>query len=55
MRRREDGNMTHTRQLSTIDEATSAAIFVTSDEGSAITGAVFNPTAMVYGKPETRN
>ncbi len=28
------GNMTRTRQLSTIDKLTKAAIFVTSDEGT---------------------
>jgi hypothetical protein len=38
MKRREDGNMTHTRQLSTIDELTNAAIFVTTDAYSVITG-----------------
>jgi len=54
MKRRKMGNMTHTRQLSTIDEVTNAAIFVMSDEGSAITGTVFNLTVgMVCGK--TRN
>ena len=56
MKRREDGEYAHTRQLSTIDELTNAAIFVMSDEGSAITGTVFNLTAgMVCGKLETRN
>jgi hypothetical protein len=45
MKRRKVGNMTHTRQLSTIDELTNAAIFVMSEEDSAITGTVFNMTA----------
>ena len=37
--------MTHRRQLTTIEELTNAAIFVASDEGSGITGTVFNLTA----------
>jgi len=37
--------MTHRRQLTTIKELPNAAIFVASDEGSGITGTVFNVTA----------
>ena len=37
--------MTHRRQLTTIEELTNAAIFVASDEGSGITGTIFNLTA----------
>jgi NAD(P)-dependent dehydrogenase (short-subunit alcohol dehydrogenase family) len=37
--------MTHRRQLTTIEELTNAAIFAASDEGSGITGTVFNLTA----------
>jgi enoyl-[acyl-carrier-protein] reductase (NADH) len=37
--------MTHRRPLTTIEELTNAAIFVASDEGSGITGTVFNLTA----------
>lgn len=36
---------THRRRLTTLDELTSAAIFVASDEGSAITGTILNLTA----------
>jgi len=38
-------SMTHRRQLTTIEELTNAAIFVASDEGSGITGTIFNLTA----------
>jgi NAD(P)-dependent dehydrogenase (short-subunit alcohol dehydrogenase family) len=37
--------MTHTRRLTTLAELTSAAVFVASDEGSAITGSILNLTA----------
>jgi NAD(P)-dependent dehydrogenase (short-subunit alcohol dehydrogenase family) len=37
--------MTHRRRLTTLEELTSAAVFVASDEGSAITGTIFNLTA----------
>ncbi|MBK0378454.1 SDR family NAD(P)-dependent oxidoreductase [Mucilaginibacter segetis] len=37
--------MTHRRKLTTLAELTGAAIFVASDEGSAITGTNFNLTA----------
>lgn len=36
--------MTHRGKLTTLDELTAAAVFVASDEGSAITGAVINLT-----------
>jgi len=36
---------THRRRLTTLDELTSAAVFVASDEGSAITGTILNLTA----------
>jgi NAD(P)-dependent dehydrogenase (short-subunit alcohol dehydrogenase family) len=36
--------MTHRRRLTTLEELTSAAVFVASDEGSAITGTIFNLT-----------
>lgn len=37
--------MTHRRRLTTLDELTNAAVFSASDEGSSITGTVFNLTA----------
>lgn len=37
--------MTHRRRLTTLEELTSAAVFVASDEGSAITGTSVNLTA----------
>ena len=37
--------MTHRHRLTSLKELTDAAIFATSDEGSAITGTVFNLTA----------
>jgi NAD(P)-dependent dehydrogenase (short-subunit alcohol dehydrogenase family) len=36
---------THRKQLTTLKELTDAAVFVSSDEGSAITGTVLNLTA----------
>ena len=36
---------THRHRLTTLKELTDAAIFVASDEGSAITGTIFNLTA----------
>jgi NAD(P)-dependent dehydrogenase (short-subunit alcohol dehydrogenase family) len=42
--------MTHRRRLTTLKELTYAAVFVASDEGSAITGTIFNLTAgMIVG------
>lgn len=42
-------DMTHRKRLTTLKELTSAAVFAASDEGSAITGTVFNLTAgMVF-------
>jgi NAD(P)-dependent dehydrogenase (short-subunit alcohol dehydrogenase family) len=37
--------MTHRKRLTTLEELTNAAIFVASDEGSAITGTILNLTA----------
>jgi NAD(P)-dependent dehydrogenase (short-subunit alcohol dehydrogenase family) len=37
--------MTHRRRLTTLEELTNAAVFAASDEGSAITGTIFNLTA----------
>ncbi len=37
--------MTHRKRLTTLTELTNAAVFVASDEGSAITGTIFNLTA----------
>lgn len=37
--------MTHRGRLNTLKELTAAAVFVASDEGSAITGTIFNLTA----------
>ncbi len=37
--------MTHRKRLTTLKELTDAAVFVASDEGSAITGTIFNLTA----------
>jgi NAD(P)-dependent dehydrogenase (short-subunit alcohol dehydrogenase family) len=37
--------MTHRRRLTTLIELTNAAVFVASDEGSAITGTILNLTA----------
>jgi len=37
--------MTHRKRLTTLDELTNAAVFVASDEGSAITGSILNLTA----------
>jgi NAD(P)-dependent dehydrogenase (short-subunit alcohol dehydrogenase family) len=37
--------MTHRRRLTTLAELTNAAVFVASDEGSAITGTILNLTA----------
>lgn len=36
---------THRRRLTTLDELTSAAVFVASDEGGAITGTILNLTS----------
>ncbi|MEO8770427.1 MAG: hypothetical protein ABI402_10095 [Ferruginibacter sp.] len=36
---------THRKRLTTLKELTDAAIFIASDEGSAITGTVLNLTA----------
>jgi enoyl-[acyl-carrier-protein] reductase (NADH) len=36
---------THRKRLTTIKELTNAAVFAASEEGSAITGTVFNLTA----------
>jgi enoyl-[acyl-carrier-protein] reductase (NADH) len=36
---------THRGRLTTLDELTNAAVFVASDEGSAITGTILNLTA----------
>ena len=36
---------THRKQLTTLKELTDAAVFVASDDGSAITGSIFNLTA----------
>ena len=36
---------THRRRLTTLEELTNAALFVASDEGSAITGTILNLTA----------
>jgi enoyl-[acyl-carrier-protein] reductase (NADH) len=36
---------THRKRLTTLKELTDAAVFVASDEGSAITGTIFNLTA----------
>jgi NAD(P)-dependent dehydrogenase (short-subunit alcohol dehydrogenase family) len=38
-------SMTHRKKLTTIKEFTNAAVFVASDEGSAITGTILNLTA----------
>jgi NAD(P)-dependent dehydrogenase (short-subunit alcohol dehydrogenase family) len=38
-------NLTHLRRLTTLKELTAAALFVASDEGSAITGTTLNLTA----------
>jgi len=38
-------SMTHRRRLTTLKELTDAAVFVASDEGSAITGSILNLTA----------
>lgn len=37
--------MTHRKRLTTLTELTNAAVFVASDEGSAITGTILNLTA----------
>jgi NAD(P)-dependent dehydrogenase (short-subunit alcohol dehydrogenase family) len=37
--------MTHRKRLTTLEELTNAAVFVTSDKGSAITGTILNLTA----------
>ena len=37
--------MTHRRRLTTLEELTNTAVFVASDEGSAITGTIVNLTA----------
>jgi len=37
--------MTHRRRLTKLEELTNAAVFVASDEGSAITGTILNLTA----------
>ena len=37
--------MTHRGRLTTLEELTNAAVFAASDEGSAITGTIFNLTA----------
>lgn len=37
--------MTHRKRLTTLEELTNAAVFVASDEGSAITGTILNLTA----------
>jgi NAD(P)-dependent dehydrogenase (short-subunit alcohol dehydrogenase family) len=39
-----EGN-THRKRLTTLKELTNAAVFVASDEGSAITGTILNLTA----------
>jgi NAD(P)-dependent dehydrogenase (short-subunit alcohol dehydrogenase family) len=39
-----EGN-THRKRLTTLEELTNAAVFVVSDEGSAISGTIFNLTA----------
>ena len=36
---------THRKRLTTLEETTNAAVFVASDEGSAISGSVLNLTA----------
>jgi enoyl-[acyl-carrier-protein] reductase (NADH) len=36
---------THRKHLTTLKELTNAAVFVASDEGSAITGTILNLTA----------
>ncbi len=36
---------THRKRLTTLAELTNAAVFAASDEGSAITGTIFNLTA----------
>jgi len=38
-------SMTHRRRLTTLEELTNTAVFVASDEGSAITGSIVNLTA----------
>jgi NAD(P)-dependent dehydrogenase (short-subunit alcohol dehydrogenase family) len=38
-------SMTHRRRLTTLEELTNSAVFVASDEGSAITGTILNLTA----------
>lgn len=38
-------NGTHRKKLTTLSELTSAAVFVASDEGSGISGTIFNLTA----------
>jgi NAD(P)-dependent dehydrogenase (short-subunit alcohol dehydrogenase family) len=38
-------SLTHRRRLTTLNELTGGAIFVSSDEGSAITGTILNLTA----------
>ncbi|MEO5892519.1 MAG: SDR family oxidoreductase, partial [Ferruginibacter sp.] len=38
-------SMTHRRRLTTLEELTNVAIFVASDEGSAISGTIVNLTA----------
>ncbi len=37
--------MTHRKRLTTLKELTDAAVFIASDEGSAITGTILNLTA----------
>jgi enoyl-[acyl-carrier-protein] reductase (NADH) len=37
--------MTHRQRLTRLEELTNAAIFVASEEGSAITGTILNLTA----------
>jgi NAD(P)-dependent dehydrogenase (short-subunit alcohol dehydrogenase family) len=37
--------LTHRRRLTTLKELANAAVFVASDEGSGITGTIFNLTA----------
>ena len=37
--------LTHRKRLTTLEELTNAAVFVSSDEGSAITGTILNLTA----------
>jgi hypothetical protein len=39
-----EGN-THRKRLTTLAELSNAAVFVASDEGSAITGTILNLTA----------